>query len=135
MSAIQAITFKHPAAGGLRCFSSAEAALNAGENPASLHAVGGVLVKWPGALGTPPDGATVAAWEAEYQAEVIDRETVDANEHAQAKANAQVIAMMNRTPAQIDTFVDNQVTSIAGVQTALKLMLRMIVVLLRRSFR
>lgn len=62
---IAAIVFKHPGVPGLRIFASTEAARQAGENPAGLVAVAGVLVKWPPALGNPPDDALVAQWEAE----------------------------------------------------------------------
>lgn len=68
MSKISAIHWKLNHAPGLRCFATARAAIGAGEDRAALLAVGGVLIKWPAALGAPPDDATVAAWEAEYDA-------------------------------------------------------------------
>lgn len=62
---ISAIIFKHPGIAGLRVFDGVTAAIQAGENPAELHTVGGNLVKWPANLGPPPDDALVAQWEQE----------------------------------------------------------------------
>src|SRR3990167_9429229 len=56
---------------GVRCFSDAETAVMCGENPATLHSVGGVLVKWPQNLGAPPTEQDVAAWVVELDAAML----------------------------------------------------------------
>ena len=71
---IPAIIHKHRTAPGLRMFGSAKAATLAGENPADLVSVAGILIKWPSALGAPPDEATIAQWEQERIA-AVDLET------------------------------------------------------------
>ena len=64
-----AIHFKNNAA-GLRCFSDEKAAIQAGENPANLHSVDGVFIKWPAALGAPPTSQDIVQWETEYDAHI-----------------------------------------------------------------
>jgi len=53
---------------GVRCFSDAATAVMCGENPATLHSVGGILVKWPQSLGAPPTEQDVTAWIVDFDA-------------------------------------------------------------------
>lgn len=100
---IPAIVFKHPGAPGLRVFSDAAAAIQAGENPANLHAVAGMLVKWPSALGAPPDVATLTQWEAEriaFESQApTNPETFTKREHALLLAAA-LLAGVNPASAK-----------------------------------
>jgi len=80
------------------------------------------------------DPAAVAAREAAKAAK-LTVDAADAVERAAAKADAQVQAMLNRTPAQISTFIDAQVTDLAGARAVLKLIMRLLIHVARQSLR
>lgn len=63
-----AIPWKQNYAPGIQIFKTAQGVVKAGLDPADFVSVGGVMLKWPAALGSPPDDATVATWSAEYDA-------------------------------------------------------------------
>lgn len=65
---ILSIHWANKNAPGIRVFGDEHAAIGAGEKPESLHKVGGMLIKWPEALGTPPDEATLKQWEDDFNA-------------------------------------------------------------------
>jgi len=119
MSVIGAIHWKQNHAPGLRGFQSSFAAEQAGENPASLVSAGGVLIKWPGALGAPPDDATVATWVAEYDADIAAQTNRREAVKADAEADTFVDKLRSATPAQITQFVQTNVTDLASAKTFL----------------
>lgn len=113
---IAAVMFKHPAVAGLRVFQNIQAAENAGENPAALVAAGGLLIKWPGSLGAPPNDATVATWQAELDAAVLGKDARQTAIKANAESDTFIDKLRDATPAQINTFVQNNVTDLASAR-------------------
>lgn len=99
----------------------------------------------PGYLTVPDDGtlhtqqslSDPVAWAAKVAAEqaAAQRKQVDTQESDSAKQDNAVTSMLDRTPAQIATFIDNQATDLAGVRTVLKLFARVLVIVARRVFR
>jgi hypothetical protein len=59
----------------------------------------------------------------------FDLEDVQAEKKAEAKADAVLTTLVNATPADIDTWVENNVTDVQGVKDILKKILRLIGVL------
>ncbi len=114
-----AIIFKHRTAPGLRVFGDANSAIHGGENPAALHSVAGLLVKWPAALGVPPDEATIASWEAERATFEATKVARRADVKATAEADNFVDRLRDATPAQITQFVNTNVTDLASARTFL----------------
>jgi hypothetical protein len=49
------------------------------------------------------------------------------------RADADVQALMNATPAQIDAWVDANVDSLAKVRRVLKLLLKLLVIVIRKD--
>jgi hypothetical protein len=63
---------------GLRCFSNdskfaSECVKGDGNDPDDLRPVGDVLIYWPASFGPFPDAATLAVWEAEYDARPVPK--------------------------------------------------------------
>lgn len=114
-----AIHWKQNNAAGLRVFQTPDAAVQGGENPATLVQAGGVLIKWPGALGAPPDDALVATWVAEYDADIAAQTNRKASVKADAEADTFVDKLRSATPAQITQFVQTNVTDLASAKTFL----------------
>lgn len=106
---MNAINFKHPDVAGLRIFANEKSAIQAGENPAELVSVGGVLVKWPAALGAPPNDATIAAWQAELDASVAVKVARRAAVKANAEADTLIAVVRDGTDAQITAFVNGEI--------------------------
>jgi len=71
------IHWKTSNAPGVRCFSerayAEERVLSDGNKLADLHQVDDTFVYWPPERGPFPDAATLAQWEAEYDARPIAR--------------------------------------------------------------
>lgn len=78
-----------------------------------------------------------AAWAAQEVAQAAKktRHDLDLQEQGTAAGDNAVAAMLDRNPAQIATYIDNQATDLAGVRAVLKLLARMLVVIARRAFR
>jgi hypothetical protein len=61
----------------VRCFSARDYAeervLSEGNNIADLYQAGDTFVYWPPARGAFPEPATLAQWEAEYDARPVER--------------------------------------------------------------
>lgn len=59
----------------------------------------------------------------------------DDKDRAAIKKDAALMALVNARPAQINNWVDTNVTTIAGARVALKIILRMLAILARREIR
>ena len=70
----------------------------------------------------PPTSAQVAA-----AAELAARDTI----RASLRNDSGIQALRNRTPAQVDAWIDNNVTDLASARTVLKLLARVVALLAR----
>lgn len=85
-----------------------------------------------------PDAISVPAAVAARNAAKVakdQQDVADGVEREQAKQDAQLQAFLNRTPGQINNFIDSTATDLAGVRTVLKLLARMLVVVARMALR
>ena len=79
---------------------------------------------------TPRDPAVIAAEDA-----VIAQAVKDAADLAAVKAMTAIQTFVAMTPAQVDTYITNNVTSLATVIVFLKLLTKGVLILARRSLR
>jgi len=59
----------------------------------------------------------------------------EAEQKTQTKADVMFANIINATPAQIDTYIQNNVTDLASAKNVLKLLTKIVVVLASREFK